>query len=72
MPHPFVLNLIPTSANDELATVAGVAPIPKNRILATPLMHRRPKSRLCSYDGAVYPLPKLCKPQDFLNVESKP
>ena len=28
MPHPFVLNLIPTSANDELATVAGVAPIP--------------------------------------------
>lgn len=28
MPHPFVLNFIPTSANDELATVAGVAPIP--------------------------------------------
>lgn len=28
MSHPFVLNLIPTSANDELATVAGVAPIP--------------------------------------------
>lgn len=28
MPHPFVLNLIPTSANDELTTVAGVAPIP--------------------------------------------
>ena len=28
MPHPFVLNLIPASANDDLATVAGVAPIP--------------------------------------------
>lgn len=28
MSHPFVLNLIHTSANDELPTVAGVAPIP--------------------------------------------
>lgn len=58
MSHPIVLNLIHTSANDELPTVAGVAPIPtksdSGHLLDAPTI----EEQVVQLRRGGYPLPK--------------